>query len=152
MNFARVICDRRAAQSIMRNIAFALQAGNQHASVRCLNVCRYRRASALKFVLHRTRRKRDRQTGPIESIGENRSAKNQQRSRRCHIDISTLRHDRVDDGARKLDRLRSTPLAFAPPKAKPRHQSGPKETIPSDLASRGISTFPPRASAIDPKK
>src|SRR6185437_15049813 len=30
MNFARVICDRRAAQSIMRNIAFALQAGNQH--------------------------------------------------------------------------------------------------------------------------
>jgi hypothetical protein len=51
MNFARVICDRRAAQSIMRNIAFALQARNQHASVRCLNVCRYRRATALKSVL-----------------------------------------------------------------------------------------------------
>ena len=47
MNFARVICDRRAAQSIMRNIAFALQARNQRARIRRLNVRRYRRRLAL---------------------------------------------------------------------------------------------------------
>jgi hypothetical protein len=34
MNFARLICDRRAAQSVMRNIAFALQARNQRARIR----------------------------------------------------------------------------------------------------------------------
>lgn len=47
MNFARVICDRRATQGVMRNIAFALQARNQRARIRRLNVCRYRRRLAL---------------------------------------------------------------------------------------------------------
>jgi hypothetical protein len=147
MNFARVICDRRAAQSIMRNIAFALQARN-HTRLFVSERVPIPPSDSVEICFESTIAKPDRSS---------RSARIVQRKINSGFgsaaDIPALQHDRVVDGARKLDPLRSTTLASALPKATRRRPSGPKETIPSDLASRGISTFIPCGPpAINSKK
>jgi len=69
MNFARVICDRRGTQGIMRNMPFALQVRNQHVRIRGSFV-RYRRTVTQKFL--RRLRLIDRAT---EQVRQSRSAR-----------------------------------------------------------------------------
>jgi hypothetical protein len=96
MNFARVICDRRAAQSIMRNIAFALQARN-HTRLFVSERVPIPPSDSVEICFESTIAKPDRSS---------RSARIVQRKINSGFgsaaDIPALQHDRVVDGARKL--------------------------------------------------
>ena len=147
MHFARVICDRRAAQSIMRNIAFALQARNQHASVRCLNVCRYRRASALKSVLKARSPNRIDRVDRRESFSEKSTAVSARppTSRLCNMIASST----VQENWTPCDRPRWPPRCRRQRVAV--HQARRKHPVRFSLAGNfDFRTL--RASAINSKK
>lgn len=99
MNFARVNCDHRATQSVMRNIAFPLQARNQFKRIDRFVVRGYCRAAALKMFCVARAKSAINRTKSTKSVGENRSAQNQFLD--TAIDTSTLRHRCVVEAGRR---------------------------------------------------
>jgi hypothetical protein len=99
MNFARVNCDQRATQSVMRNIAFPLQARNQLKRIDRFVVRGYCRAAALKMFCVARAESTISRTRSTKSVGENRSAQNQFLD--TAIDTSTLRHRCVVEAGRR---------------------------------------------------
>jgi hypothetical protein len=78
------------AQSIMRNVAFALQACNQLKRIDRFIARGYRRTAVLKKFCVACAESAINRTRSTKSVGENRSAQNQFLD--TAIDTSTLRH------------------------------------------------------------
>jgi len=144
MNFARVNCDQRATQSVMRNVAFPLQARNQLKRIDRFVVRGYCRAAAPKIFCVARAESAINRTRSTKSVGENRLAQNQFLD--TAIDSSTLRHRCVVEAGRR------SANPSLPPRAA-RRRSNPSV----DQATRGqhagrVSGLGPTSLLIAPGK
>lgn len=147
MNFARVNCDQRATQGVMRNVAFALQARNQFKRSDRFVVRGYRRAAEPKMFCVARAESAINRTRSTKSVGENGSAQINSSTRRS----TPRRSDIVASSKPDEDRPTAVSSALPPRVARRRNNLRPIRSRGGQHAGR-VSGLGPTPFAPAPGK